>query len=57
MLTRLNASDGADMFTAYVLENEPRRLAALDLDEYPFRVRADLPNAIEPGETVYIRSS
>ena len=55
MLTRLNASDGADMFTAYVLENEPRRLAALDLDEYPFRVRADLPNAIEPGTTVTLK--
>lgn len=55
MLTRLNASDGADMFTAYVLENEPRRLAALDLDEYPFRVRAELPNSVEPGTTVTLK--
>ena len=55
MLTRLHDADGADHFTAYVLENEPRRLAALDLDEYPFRVRAELPNSIEPGTTVTLK--
>ena len=55
MLTRLAAPDGADLFSAYVLENEPRRLAALDLDEYPFRVRAELPNTIEPGTTVTLK--
>lgn len=55
MLTRLGAPDEADHFTAYVLENEPRRLAALDLDEYPFRVRAELPNTIEPGTTVILK--
>ncbi len=54
-LTRLNATDGSDLFRAYVLENEPRRLASLDLDEYPFRVRADMPSTIEPGTTVTIR--
>ena len=55
MLTRLDAPDEADLFTAYALENEPRRLAALDLDDYPFRVRADLPNSIEPGTTVTLK--
>ena len=55
MLTRLGAPDGSDLFSAYVLENEPRRLAALDLDEYPFRARADLPNMIEPGTTVTLK--
>ena len=55
MLTRLDAPEEADLFTAYVLENEPRRLAALDLDDYPFRVRADLPNSIEPGTTVTLK--
>ena len=55
MLTRLGAPDEADLFTAYVLENEPRRLAALDLDEYPFRVRAELPNTIEPDTTVTLK--
>ena len=55
MLTRLDALDEADLFTAYVLENEPRRLAALDLDEYPFRVRAELPNSVEPGTTVTLK--
>ena len=55
MLTRLDAPDGTDLFRAYVLENEHRRLAVLDLDEYPFRVRAELPDAIEPGTTVTLR--
>ena len=55
MLTRLGAPDEADLFSAYVLENEPRRLAALDFDEYPFRVRAELPNSIEPGTTVTLK--
>ena len=55
MLTRLGAPDDADLFSAYVLENEPRRLAALDLDEYPFRVRAELSNTVEPGTTVTLK--
>lgn len=55
MLSRLGAPNEADLFTAYVLENEPRRLAALDLDEYPFRVRAELPNMIEPGTTATLK--
>ena len=55
MLTRLGAPEEADLFAAYVLENEPRRLASLDLDEYPFRVRAELPNTIEPGMTVTLK--
>lgn len=55
MLTRLGAPDGSDVFTAYVLENEPRRLAVLDLDDYPFRARAELPSSIEPGTTVALK--
>ena len=55
MLTRLGAPEEADLFTAYVLENEPRRLASLDLDEYPFRVRAELPNTIELGTAVTLK--
>jgi exoribonuclease-2 len=55
MLTRLGASDGSDLFPAYVLENEPRRLAMLELDEYPFRARAELPESVEPGTTVILK--
>lgn len=55
MLTRLGAPDGADLFVAYVLENEPRRLAMLELDDYPFRARTELPESIEPGTTVTLK--
>ena len=42
-------------FKAVVLENQPRRSAILELADYPFRVRARLPDAILPGETVTLR--
>ena len=43
------------LFRAVVLENQPRRSAMLELSEYPFRVRARLPDAVLPGETVTLR--
>ncbi len=42
-------------FKAIVLENQPRRSAMLELADYPFRVRARLPDTILPGETVALR--
>ena len=42
----------ASLFEAVVLENQPRRSAMLELADYPFRVRARLPEAILPGATV-----
>ena len=42
-------------FQAIVLENQPRRSAMLELEDYPFRVRARLPDAILPGESVVLR--
>ncbi|MCY4580523.1 MAG: ribonuclease catalytic domain-containing protein [Chloroflexi bacterium] len=42
-------------FQAIVLENQPRRSAMLELTDYPFRVRARLPDAILPGESVVLR--
>ena len=42
----------ASLFKAVVLENQPRRSAMLELADYPFRVRARLPEAILPGATV-----
>lgn len=43
------------MFKAVVLENQPRRSAMLELADYPFRVRARLPDNILPGEIVTLR--
>ena len=45
----------ASPFKAIVLENQPRRSAMLELVDYPFRVRARLPDAISPGATVILR--
>ena len=45
----------AATFKAVVLENQPRRSAMLELGNYPFRVRARLPDAILPGEPVVLR--
>ena len=42
---------------AIALENQPRRSALLELADYPFRVRAQLPNAINPGERVELQLS
>ena len=39
-------------FEAVVLENEPHRRALLELTEYPFRMRAELPRQAEPGDRV-----
>lgn len=50
------ADDGeTSLFNAVVLENQPRRSALLELSDYPFRLRARLPDAILPGETVTLR--
>ena len=47
--------EAATLFKAIVLENQPRRSALLELAEYPFRMRARLPDAILPGATVTLR--
>ena len=47
--------ESAALFKAIVLDNQPRRSAMLELADYPFRVRARLPDAILPGETVTLR--
>lgn len=45
----------SDLFPATVLENQANRTAMLDLVDYPFRVRAALPNSVLPGEIVTLR--
>ncbi len=55
-LREVGEEDGAsDLFQAVILENQPGRTAYLELVDYPFRVRVELPEAIEPGETVTLR--
>ncbi len=56
--SRLEASksgEGSDIFHAVVLENEHRRLAMLELSEYPFRIRAELPRSCAPGDAVALK--
>ena len=51
----LDAPDSSEVsreFEAVVLENEPHRRALLELHEYPFRMRAEVPRHIEPGDRV-----
>ncbi|MDP6070783.1 MAG: RNB domain-containing ribonuclease [SAR202 cluster bacterium] len=43
------------LFDAVVLENAPNRAGSLELNDYPFRVRAALPSTAEPGSTVTLR--
>lgn len=56
---KLRAASAADddglLYDAVVLENHPRRSALLELADYPFRARAQLPNAAQPGERVRLR--
>ncbi|MDP6421650.1 MAG: ribonuclease catalytic domain-containing protein [SAR202 cluster bacterium] len=43
------------LFDAMVLENAQSRSGSLELNDYPFRVRAALPSTAAPGETVTLR--
>ena len=54
-LARGEDGDGPTPFEAVVLENQPRRPALLELADYPFRVRTDLPPSSAPGDTVTLR--
>ena len=46
---------GPDLFEAVVLDTGGRRTALLELLEFPFRVRAELPRATAAGEIVTLR--
>jgi len=55
---RLTAEEGhgeAARFSAVVLDNRPRRPALLELSDYPFRFRAELPESSIQGETVALQ--
>jgi len=46
---------GSDLTKAVVLENQTGRSAILELQDYPFRIRAMLPIICTPGEIVDLR--
>jgi exoribonuclease-2 len=55
---RLTSEEGegdAALFSAVVLDNRPRRPALLELSDYPFRFRAELPESCIQGETVTLQ--
>ena len=54
-LTESPETAAGELFPAVVLENDERRHALLELVEYPFRVRAEVPSRHVPGETVMLR--
>ena len=47
-----DADDDCGIFSAVVLETDPRRRALVELTEYPFRSRVELPKSYSPGATV-----
>lgn len=44
-----------DLFPATVLENEGRRKTLLELVEYPFRIKAEVPRRHVPGDIIMLR--
>ena len=46
---------GSDVFEAIVLDNGGRRTALLELLEFPFRTRAELPRSVAAGDVVTLR--
>ena len=47
-----DADEDRGVFSAVVLETDPRRRALVELTEYPFRSRVELPRSYSPGATV-----
>ena len=54
-LKYLQQSRMEGLFEATVLDNQPRRLAMLDLSEYPFRIRSEIPKDVVPGDVVTLK--
>ncbi|MCX8213164.1 MAG: RNB domain-containing ribonuclease, partial [SAR202 cluster bacterium] len=54
-LKYLQKSRMEELFEATVLDNQPRRLAMLDLSEYPSRIRAEIPQDVLPGDVVTLK--
>ena len=54
-IQRDDSSDGPRLFQAVVLDSPQRRTALVELVEYPFRTRAELPDSYGPGDTATLR--
>jgi exoribonuclease-2 len=54
-ISQPETADEASLFRAVVLDNQPRRTALLELADYPFRFRAEVPGDHAPGDTVTLR--
>jgi exoribonuclease-2 len=54
-LKYLQQSHMEGLFEATVLDNQPRRLAMLDLSEFPFRIRSEIPQDVVPGDVVTLK--
>ena len=54
-LEQSGSQEGPRTFRAMVLENRPGRHSLLELADYPFRFRADLPKTFTPGDSVALR--
>ena len=53
--TEIEAENGEAVHRAFVLENAGRRVALLELSEWPFRTRAALPDSVPVGAEVTLR--
>ena len=54
-LTESQGDEEPGVFQAVVLDRRPRRTSLLELADYPFRFRAELPDLCAPGDTVTVR--
>ena len=54
-IQRDDGPDGPGLFQAIILDNPPRRTALVELAEFPFRTRAELPDSYGPGDTATLR--
>ena len=52
---RLRDHEGAVSFEAVILDNRPGRPALLELSDYPFRTRVELPGTLTEGEVAVLR--
>lgn len=48
-------SKAPKLFNATILENEPHRRTLLELNDYPFRFRAEIPSHVHAGESVTLQ--
>ena len=55
LLAGSDSPDSKNLLPAVVLENQPNRRALLELSDYPFRLRTEVPQGRAPGDTVTLK--